>query len=691
MNWEVRTMRSARSWFNPTLYKKNLTRFWPIWGVYLIIWLFLFPIDLILNHHGEQVSVFACRSVLEVIPTVGLGLAVVFSLLAACAVWSYLCNSRAVCLMHTLPIRREGLFLTNFLSGMTFLAGPNLLVFLLTLLAEAGVGAVSVGALTMWFFSVTLMELAFFCFATFCAMFTGHILGLPAFYTILNALAAGLVYLLDLTLSRFVFGYTEIEGLQKAAEWLTPVWKLADNLEVRQSVTVGAEAYKTSWLSGLGYILVYVILGLILAGLALAVYRRRDMERVGDVVTVRWMRPVFQYGVAFCCALAFGSLLYEIFLGSLPEGAWTLLLFMLLCGAVGYFVARMLLEKSFRVFHCWKGCVPFLAALAVLVCVMELDLTGFERRVPAESEVASVSIKRMYTAPYDAGSYMNFESADPEVIRAVLEAHQAIAENKDAIESVLEDGGYWGQFEETEEGYTVQTGGLSGFRVTYTLKDGGTLIRDYSDSVPVFQEDLSDPESLTARLDALANQPSVVKALYGLDGSAGESLQVDDLIEITLSSLILADDGGDAAWSYNWDDVAVSQEAYAQIYDAVMADLEEGGLGRRYLMDDEERMNNCFVNDLEFTFYSRPAAAAESDVPTAEASEAIGVTQTFTVTLQTTARHTLAALQETGVLTGPVDLLTQAQREKAELAWYENGNSWAGLDMEDFIWAVIGP
>ena len=32
MNWEVSTMQSKRSFFNRTLFRKNLTRFWPLWG-----------------------------------------------------------------------------------------------------------------------------------------------------------------------------------------------------------------------------------------------------------------------------------------------------------------------------------------------------------------------------------------------------------------------------------------------------------------------------------------------------------------------------------------------------------------------------------------------------------------------------------------------------------------------------------
>ena len=659
-------MRSAKSWFNWTLFQKNMTRFWPIWGLYLVIWLFILPVNLILDNYSA--IFFAQGIVMRTIILPGLPMSVVFSLLAACAVWSYLYNNRSACLMHTLPIRREGLFLTNLLSGLAFFVGPNLVVFLLTLLAEAAKGHVNVGALVMWLFSVTLMEVFFFCFATFCAMFTGHILALPAFYVILNVLVSGLVWLLDLTLSRFVFGYTGIEGIWRAAEWLTPAWKLWDYLEVREITEIGVKA-ETYQFVGLGYILIYVFFGLVLAAVALAVYRRRDMERAGDVVTVSPMRPVFQYGVAFCCALAFGSLLYEIFNGALPEGAWALLVFMLLCGAVGYFLARMLLEKSFRVFRYWKGCVPFLAALVVLMCVMEFDLTGFERRVPDEDAVASVGIWGIDTKPYDTANYGATVSADPEVIRAVLAAHQAIVENKDAIEAVQSDGiGDWWTEDEAE--YSVQTRGYSGFQVVYTLENGKSLSRDYAYNIPIFQKDLNDPESVTAKLDALVNLPQVKEQIYGLSDESGA-----DLVDLTLT---VYDFEGDYQTS-----VAVTRENYARVFEAVLADLEEGNLGRRYLMDDEERMNNCFTNDLKFAFY-RP------NMGTTPEERSFTATANFTVTLQTTAKHTLTVLGELGVLESPAQLITKAQEEAGRSAWSENGESWAGIDRNDYVWATLG-
>lgn len=60
-------------------------------------------------------------------------MALIFGLLSAMAVFSYLYNSRSVGLMHTLPLKREGLFLTNYLSGLSCFLLPNLAVFVLSL------------------------------------------------------------------------------------------------------------------------------------------------------------------------------------------------------------------------------------------------------------------------------------------------------------------------------------------------------------------------------------------------------------------------------------------------------------------------------------------------------------------------------------------------------------------------------
>ena len=47
MSWEVPIMRSRISCFNKTLFFKNITRFWPLWGAYRAIWCLALPLPIL--------------------------------------------------------------------------------------------------------------------------------------------------------------------------------------------------------------------------------------------------------------------------------------------------------------------------------------------------------------------------------------------------------------------------------------------------------------------------------------------------------------------------------------------------------------------------------------------------------------------------------------------------------------------
>lgn len=94
MNWEVRTMRSVTSCFNSTLYRKNLSRFWPIWALYSVIWLFALPLNLLTTiQRGQNWALEDLAHSLDYFSRVSVGyslnlgtvLAVIFGLLAAMA------------------------------------------------------------------------------------------------------------------------------------------------------------------------------------------------------------------------------------------------------------------------------------------------------------------------------------------------------------------------------------------------------------------------------------------------------------------------------------------------------------------------------------------------------------------------------------------------------------------------------
>lgn len=44
MSWEVLTMRSATSFFNPALARSDLRRYWPVLFLYAGLWIIFLPI-----------------------------------------------------------------------------------------------------------------------------------------------------------------------------------------------------------------------------------------------------------------------------------------------------------------------------------------------------------------------------------------------------------------------------------------------------------------------------------------------------------------------------------------------------------------------------------------------------------------------------------------------------------------------
>ena len=648
MSWEVRTMQFGTSYFNKTLFAKHFARFWPIWGLYGLIWTVCLPLGILAGSRSGWMAADARVLPLNYLDTTGWFsaatlLAAVFGLLAAMAVFSYLYSARSVSLFHALPLRREGLFLTSYLAGLGFLILPNLAVFLLALAAEAACGAVVFSSLFTWLVVSSLLGLFFYSFAVFCAMFTGHILALPAFYVVLNGLAAGLAVLFGQMAHEFLFGFDGAAWLSGIATWLSPILCLSACHVVIPTVMdaagTGRADYASAYFTGLGYVALYALVGVALAAAALAVYRRRQLETAGDVVSVSWVRPVFKYGVAFCAAVALGETLYSLFSALLPRGAWGLLLMLLLWGAAGYFVAEMLLRKKFWVFRgSWKGCVVLLCCLTAAMCLMEFDVTGFERRVPDPARVQSVSLDAGSTAPYDDANGQGLLLDGPEDIAAVTELHRAIVARKAAIEGAEPDYTY----EQLDSGLEVETSGQAWVQLRYTLTDGSVVTRSYR--IPLTQEALDDPDTPAARLDALLNAPGQAEKAY-----FGAMAEGDYLISAVVTQPYYDEEG-----AYYYDEKPVDSAGLEELWSAVQADLADGSLGRRYLLENQARLENCYVNDLILTF-RRAGQAARAD-----GSD----TYSVTVTLQTTGARTLAALEQYGF---DLDsLLTQAQAQLKE-------------------------
>lgn len=239
MSWEVLTMRSVTSFFNPALARSDLRRHWPILFLYTAIWMVALPVQLYLRHIAEGAS-YGTRTVSEVCQgtySMGVIMAFVFGGVLAMALYSYLMNGRSVGLIHSLPLKRQTLFFTQLLTGFAMLTAGNLLVVLVSLLVCG-----EPGPLLVWLAVVTLAEIFFLALGTLCAMLTGWLLAVPVLYVGINFLVMAVMQLIHWLAELFIFGY-QGDGFGSFTLWCTPVVQLVRRLTDPQGVVAEYVGY----------------------------------------------------------------------------------------------------------------------------------------------------------------------------------------------------------------------------------------------------------------------------------------------------------------------------------------------------------------------------------------------------------------------------------------------------------------
>ena len=572
-------MRSKTSCFNSTLFRKNLSRYWPLWGLASFGGA-MFPLAMLLEllHNGFRFwSPLETRQAYYTVLSYGVPvISIVYAILCAMAVWNYLYNARSVGMMHTLPVRREGLFVTNVLSGLTMMAIPYAVTGVLLVLVSLLFGGFEPVGVLVTVLGVMGESLFFFGLATFCAFIVGNVFMLPALYGLLNFIAVLTDFMVNLLAQGFCFGLNS--SYSGTVEWLSPVVYLVqkispNNTYETQWVTdrLGGQRYETSVLTCVtlenGWLIAaYAAAGAALLGLAWLLYRRRRSESAGDVVAVGWMKPVFRYGCAVYAAILGGRLLYALLWESFQNGQYFALLPMILCmiagGAVGYYAASMLLAKTPRVFKTtWKGMLAVALGCAALCGAMKYDLFGVTRRVPTPDSVKLVNV-------YAAGSnYYLTPGKDDALIEKVRTLHQTIIDDKDYIMSTAEGRSV---YMETEEGsYTIGapaseivSTSVSSFantsvRFTYTLNSGLKVERRYN--LYLTQNRMDQEDTYDHLLDQLINSQEMrQKRIRWRD----EGFQLD------------------GAWIDTWRDYSdLSSREVGLILDAVAKDAENGDWG----------------------------------------------------------------------------------------------------------------
>lgn len=546
-------MTSRISCFDRAVFRRALKKTAPVWILYtlyeLLLPLRLFSFCRGLSSGTDDFLVQIEKTLLGYAPLNASLIPFLLGGLLAWVLFSWLFRAGTAYFYAALPVRRETLFLTNYLTGILLCAAPALLSSLLLWAVGAGFGAAAFVPAMQVFAAAMLGFLLFFSFAVLVCCVVGQMAAMPIVYVILNFTFFVLEAIVRHLLFTFVYGmpYSQSSTMQSFALRATPVLGILQGgfFRVRTDWLERDGMYYMEYaprLEGWGYLGALAALGLVFALCAFLLLKRREMERSGDVIAVGWLRPVALYVFTLGCALVLGALMAELFSSNTADNFWYVLLFLFMGAFVGYFAGKMLLQKTVHVFRSgWLGLGACCFALLLAFGAAEFDLFGYSRYLPERSEVQAAGLTH-----YQANGL--YTTQDDAFIQNVLALHTAAIGEKSAQER-------------RRQAYQLGTDYTEQFYITYRMTDDTLIERYYS--IVYTDADLADPDSLISRFSALYNSPGSVLIRTGFDTPRTEKNVLSCYVSSydTGASLDLT---GSDAW---------------QVYAACLEDINAGLLG----------------------------------------------------------------------------------------------------------------
>lgn len=518
--------------FSPALFKSNLKRFFyiPLLHFVVLILAVLFPVYTEMGRrlgfsYSEDMDPESIAIIIRggIRATTGLlGFPVYYMIVCALiimALFSYVYFQKNSYMMHAFPVTRKAMYITNGVTAVLMLVIPNFVTTLLALPMVISLGGTEAVGDVFSIFFLGIISIVFFTgLSMFVAMCTGMMLAVPVLYVILNFLEIGIESIVKAQAEPFIWGYSMIISNDKfvpvvhATELFSSGMSTFWDNDVRVIRDVIQEP---------GYYALMAVLGMVFAVLGYIIYKYKQVESAGSLLPMKWTRPIFRIGVAFCAG-GMGGLFLSAFLDVPTNGVYLMLMIIgfLTFGSLAYFLTQMLIERTPRIFgkKAWREWTVMMGCFVIYSLVLFADVFGVGKRVPDVSEIQDISLSIDDT----------FTKRDEEKFKALTDIHKAIIENEDKIRRI-----------ETTYNYNVPSPGYyTFFNIDYILKNGSHLRRDYY--IACSEDDKEVMDILNGIDDFYNNTEDMMNLLY-----AGGSYKnvVPDFIRFNFDYVIQGDEG----------------------------------------------------------------------------------------------------------------------------------------------------
>ncbi len=428
-----------------------------------------------------------------------------FSAVCGISGFAYLFSRKKTDFYHSIPVRRELLFLVSYVNGVLFVAVPHLVSMLIAacMVFAKGAGSLSLsGMMTGW-----LMHMAFYLllYSTVIAavMLTGNLI-VSCLGTLVFYLWAPCVFFLTegYCATYYITYYNDYDMFVKWSSRLSPAGWYLSAVSAETPASMAVKAF---------------LAAVLITGLALYFYRKRPSESAGRAMAFRISQPIIKVFIVIPSALL-GSLL---FYSMREQDSWAV--FGLICGLlVSCCIIEIIYSFDFRRLFDHKRQLALCGVVsAAVLAFFRFDIGGYDSYCPSESRLQTIGIycstldanvDQYHAQPkmvYDTNGkarYVNwYYSSDGEVagqmqLEDLTPAHE-IAER--AVENVQEQrkarftNRRWDPYE-SRDGY------VRDLILCYQLNSGKKVFRSYT----------LDLRPVCGSLDAIYSQQGYKEAIY---------------------------------------------------------------------------------------------------------------------------------------------------------------------------------
>lgn len=625
-------MQSKTSFFNKTIFLKNITLYWPIWGIYLAFVICMMPINIFLNtaitakgYTSEQLvtakyeGYMGCVSIMTT-PIICITIAII----AVMAVFSYIYNTRSSHMFHSLSVRREELFITNYLSGLLFMIVPLIVAFLLSVFVCALRGITSLEYLLIWLLYMSGMSFFFYSMTILVGMFTGLLIAVPILSVIMNFLYIGCRYIVTNIIGGISYGMTESYA-NRSYSIFSPLLYMINKVGIVQDWSSDEVQYIVI---GGRYIIIYSITAVVFTIIAFLMYRKRRLETTGDSLSINAVKPVFRWGFAACVAFLGAMVVGQMIpTDETPMREFVIITFLVvIIGVIAFFIAEMILEKQAKVFtkRRFAEAGVFLGISIAFMIAIEGDLFGLETKIPATDQIVSAQLNMYYP----------ISKSDADGIEQIRSLHQQIIDSKQ-------------EFENYEIKNTSDDAENESIEIRYILKNGSTMVRYYK--IPTDSEYLADEDSVASKVYEMSVEPDNY-----LKGNICINYK-----DVTVKSMSMSFCNEELEYSQ----VDLTDEQIKDVYNALLLDISAGKtiIPGYYESSSTQNNDEVLVNALDFLISCEQGVQQISWYASASATTESPQEAWCSITLTSECKNTIAALKKYGIINEDNQLTTDKE------------------------------